>query len=174
MRCFRPCTAAVRTSVALTLLAGLPALAADLPGASSPNPLLTTGNRQTPVLTQPLGTVLPADQAFVLSVLPEANHDIVLVWDIHSGHYLYQDSLKISTGDGRLLTPSLPAAAETSDEFFGTVAVYYERLQLRLPASATGAAAGSSIELLLGYQGCAKDLYCYPPQQRSVTLSFPD
>jgi len=166
MRCFRPCTAAVCTSIALTLLAGLPALAADLPGAPPPNSLLTAGSSQN--------QVLPADQAFVLSVLPEANHDIVLVWDIHSGHYLYQDSLQLLTGDGRQLMPDIPAAAETSDEFFGTVAVYYDRLQLRLPASQTGAAAGSSIELLLGYQGCAKDLYCYPPQQRSVTLSFPE
>lgn len=172
MHCFRSDTAAVRALLVL-LLTSVPVLAADLPTTNT-NPLLNTGNNQSPALSQPASKVLPPDQAFVLTVLPEANHDIVLLWDIHDGHYLYQDSLQISTADGTILTPELPVAVATSDEFFGAVAVYFERLQLRVPASQSGAAAGKTTELQLVYQGCAKDLYCYPPQQRTVSLQFPD
>lgn len=172
MRGFRPASAVPGTCLVL-LLAALPTLAADLP-LVDPGPLLGTGGNQSPALTQPAGKVLPPDQAFVLTVLPEANHDIVLHWDIHTGHYLYRDSLQVSTADGTVLTPELPPTVGTTDEFFGTVEVYFERLQLRVPASQSGAAPGKTTELLLVYQGCAKDLYCYPPQQRAVSLQFPD
>lgn len=172
MRSCHPVSAALGTCLVL-LVAALPTLAADLP-LVDPGPLLGTGGNQSSGLTQPAGRILPPDQAFMLTVLPEANHDIVLLWDIHTGHYLYRNSLQVSTADGTILSPELPPAVATTDEFFGTVEVYFERLQLRVPASQSGAAAGKTTELLLVYQGCAKDLYCYPPQERVVSLQFPD
>lgn len=169
MRCFRPCTAAAL----LALLALLPAslyAQAELPApATNPfanTPLLNTGAARP--------AVLPADEAFVLSAITEADHDIVLLWDIHSGHYLYHKSLQISTANGTALAPVLPEAVAITDEYFGEVDVYYDKLLLTLPATQTGAHAGATVELRLVYQGCAEDLYCYPPQQKTVTLTFPD
>lgn len=169
MRCFRPCTAAVILALLALLPASQLAQAADLPAPANPfagTPLLNTGAARP--------AVLPADEAFVLSAITEADHDIVLLWDIHSGHYLYHKSLQVSTANGTALTPALPEAVAITDEYFGAVDVYYDRLLLTLPAAQTGARAGATVELQLVYQGCAQDLYCYPPQQKTVTLTFPD
>lgn len=166
MRCRSSCTAAVITALLALLPASLHAQAPEPPNPLANTPLLSTG--------APRPAVLPADDAFVLSAFTEADHDIVLLWDIHTGHYLYQKSLQVSTATGAALAPTLPDAVPITDEYFGAVDVYYDRLLLTLPATQTGARAGATVELLLVYQGCAQDLYCYPPQQKTVTLTFPD
>jgi len=167
MRCLRPCTAAV---ILAMLPASLQAQAADLPAPTANpfanTPLLNTGAARP--------SVLPVDEAFVLSAFTEADHGIMLLWDIQSHHYLYHKSLQISTAAGTALTPELPEAVAITDEYFGAVDVYFDKLLLTLPASQTGARAGATVELLLVYQGCAQDLYCYPPQQKTITLTFPD
>lgn len=152
----------------------LPGFAAEATPLASPALNTTPLLSQSPALASP-GSILPVDQAFVLNAFVEADRDIVLVWDIHSGYYLYRKSLSVVTAAGAPLTNlELPAAEEITDEFFGAVAIYRERLLVKIPLGLLDLQPGRSVELQLEYQGCAEDLYCYPPVQKIVTLALPD
>jgi thiol:disulfide interchange protein DsbD len=150
----------------------LPAAAADLPLV----PADTGLNTGTPALRSSNSTadILPADVAFRLQVIPQADSSLMLMWEMPERFYLYRKSLQVETADGRVLELELPAATPITDEFFGETEVYFDRLLARIPAQRLQAAKGAKLELLLGYQGCAQDLYCYPPQQKAVNLTLPD
>lgn len=121
----------------------------------SANPLLA-GNAQQ-------AEFLPAEQAFDLSVEPQANGETLLRWDIAPGYYLYQHRLQFS-GLPAGVEPELPAGLPYNDEFFGDSQIYRERLELILPAGNTG-------NVQIGWQGCADAGLCYPPQTQQLDLS---
>ncbi|HEY0961936.1 MAG TPA: protein-disulfide reductase DsbD N-terminal domain-containing protein [Pseudomonadales bacterium] len=161
----------MRASVAvlasfLTGLAGV-AHAAELATGT----LLDSG----PSLTRASGGgALPADEAFALSTVVEADGDVILLWEMPPSYYLYRKSLQLAHGDHDLLPAlELPDGTQVSDEFFGESEVYFERLLARLPADAVDAAAGATLDLQLSYQGCREDVYCYPPQQKVVSVTLP-
>lgn len=144
------------------LSAGAESESLAAPGALFPGP--------SPVLS---GTeVLPAGQAFPLQVLVELPDTLVVMWEIREGYYLYRKSLDfVETGEGGVLgAPGMPAGVEITDEFFGDVEVYYDRLLVRIPFTTP---APEKMELTINYQGCAEVGYCYPPQQKMVTVEFP-
>lgn len=120
----------------------------------SANPLLADNAPQAEFLT--------VEQAFDLSVEPQANGNTLLRWDIAPGYYLYQHRLQFS-GLPAGVEPELPPGLAYSDEYFGDSQIYRERLDLILPAS-----SGS---IRLGWQGCADAGLCYPPQTRQIDLS---
>ena len=148
--------------------------AADLPQTySDVSPAADNALNQGPVL-QTNSKVLPADSAFALTSFIEADTGIALKWEMPSGYYLYQKSLVVENVDGTPLSLELPAAEKITDEFFGEVFVYYNSLLLRLPFNALNARPGTTVDLLLSYQGCAEDLYCYPLVQKALTLKLPE
>ena len=55
----------------------------------------------------------------------------------------------------------LPEGLAKTDQFFGEVTVYYDRvsIDLSLPPAHRGKT------LILHYQGCAEWGFCYPPQR---------
>ena len=128
-----------------------------------------------PALTPPLASqAKPADEAFALTTAVEADGDLMLVWEIQPAFYLYRKSLKLEHAGVDLLPAlELPEAEQVTDEFFGESEVYFERLLARLPAAALNATAGTTLELQLTYQGCLEDIYCYPPQYKTVSVSLP-
>lgn len=155
----------------LVLAADLPTAYADsVPGADnalSQKPLLQTNNK-----------VLPVDAAFALTTFIEADSgkggpSIVLRWEMPPAHYLYQKSLVVTHANGTPISLELPEAKKITDEFFGEVAVYYTNVLVRLPFAALNAKPGTTVELLLTYQGCAEALYCYPPEQKALKLNIP-
>ncbi|MGV3593161.1 MAG: protein-disulfide reductase DsbD domain-containing protein [Gammaproteobacteria bacterium] len=152
------------------LLVGLagPAHAAELSTGTS----LDTGPAALPRASA--GGALPADEAFALNTVVEADGDIMLVWEMPPTYYLYRKSLRIEQ-EGRDLLPALelPDGMHVTDEFFGESEVYFERLLARLPADALEAEPGATLELQLSYQGCREDVYCYPPQQKLVSITLP-
>lgn len=154
---------------ALLLVAGSGCVhAADLPPSGS---LLNA----SPALQAQGQTSLPsADAAFPLTAQVETDGSITLLWTLAPRFYLYQKSLSVTQADGTELPLELPAATHLTDEFFGDVAVYFDRLLARVPAAALNAPPGASLELQLGYQGCAQDQYCYPPQAKTLSLQLPD
>jgi thiol:disulfide interchange protein len=120
---------------------------------------------------KPLTSALPADSAFTLSALIELPDTIVLMWEIEEGYYLYRKSLSFSETISSRTEPALiPDGIHITDEFFGEVEVYYDRLLVRIPFHSEGS---SDIELQLSYQGCAEIGYCYPMQQKIVALEIP-
>lgn len=157
-------------AVLASLLAGI-AVTAHAAELSTTNPL----NTGTSTLTRSGGGgALPADEAFALNTVVEADGDVILVWEMPPSYYLYRKSLQLAQ-DGRDLLPALelPDGAHVTDEFFGDSEVYFERLLARLPAGSLDAAAGDTVELQLTYQGCRDNVYCYPPQHTLVSVMLP-
>ncbi|HWK54451.1 MAG TPA: protein-disulfide reductase DsbD N-terminal domain-containing protein [Hyphomicrobiales bacterium] len=160
-------------------------------------PLLLTSSglpAQSPLQTQPGGFgvpaegskslvpgVLPAAQAFALSAFVEADTDIALLWEMPPAYYLYRKSLMLELADGSPLEDYiLPNGVTVEDEFFGASEVYFDRLLLRLPLNAVPRSAfvtnpdgARTLELMVSYQGCAEEKYCYPPQHAPLTLELP-
>ncbi|MBT9529933.1 MAG: thiol:disulfide interchange protein, partial [Pseudomonas sp.] len=121
----------------------------------SASPLLAGNSQQA--------DFLPAEQAFDISVEPQANGETLLRWDIAPGYYLYQHRLQFS-GLPAGVKPELPPGLPYNDEFFGDSQIYRDRLELILPAGNTG-------EVQVGWQGCADAGLCYPPQIRLLDLT---
>ena len=167
---------AVRSRLAAAIILGNCTLlqAADLPQTfSDVPPVAQNPLGQSPVL-QTNTKVLPVDSAFALTTFIEADTGIVLRWEMPPGYYLYQKSLVVENSSATPLSLELPEASKITDEFFGEVAVYYNNLLLRLPFAELNAKPGTTVDLLLTYQGCAETLYCYPPEQKALTLKLPD
>jgi thiol:disulfide interchange protein len=156
-------------------LATAPAWSADLPLPLPPEPklpALNTPTLGTPQRLESAADVVPADVAFHVVAFPEVDGSIALSWELTPGVYLYRKSLSAENAfDGAALPLDLPMGENISDEFFGESEVYFERLVAHIPA--LKAAPGTELELTLLYQGCMKDIYCYPPAQKTVKVTLP-
>jgi len=140
------------------------------PGAWGQNNPFSNPGSKLPVMGS---SVLPVDEAFSLQTFIETPDQVVLVWDIQKGYYLYRESITAVTTDNTSLDiGELPFGKTHSDEFFGEVDVYYDRLIHRIPMNALPA-QDDMIKFTLMYQGCAEDKYCYPIQEKSVVLELP-
>jgi thiol:disulfide interchange protein len=167
----------VRHTVAAAIILGNCTLlqAADLPQTySDASPVADNALKQRPAALQTNSKVLPVDSAFALTSFVEADTSIVVKWEMPPGYYLYQKSLVVENAEGTTISLALPEAAKITDEFFGEVAVYFNSLLLHLPFTTLNVKPGATVELLLTYQGCAEALYCYPPEQKALTLTLPE
>lgn len=140
------------------------------------NPFTAPALTQTNILnTDVSAAILPVDSAFALTALIEANTNIVLMWNMPPGYYLYKKSLVVETSaNTQPLTLTLSVGVTLSDEFFGDVEVYFDKLLLSLPLSQFDPTENGTIDLLVTYQGCAEKLYCYPLMQKNVSLMLPN
>lgn len=117
---------------------------------------------------------LQPEQAFRISGAADGPEAVRVRWEIADGYYMYQskfgfraDAAGISTG-----TPSLPAAQTKEDEFFGTVQIYRDSVEIRVPlVRSTGAEDVLTLEATS--QGCADAGLCYPPQRQRILLELP-
>ena len=111
-------------------------------------------------------TFLEPEQAFQLSVAPGGAPGAVrLDWTIAPGYYLYRDRLTVAAaGAGIVGKVVRPPGERKDDPNFGPVEVYHDRVTLEVDAK--GASA-----LEVGWQGCADEGLCYPPQHETVALA---
>lgn len=154
-----------------------PAQAAPLRPQSSPDLSSQGANatQQRPALvtSNPVNQVLPADSAFVLGVrLHDEASRATLHWDIAPGYYLYRKSIRLGSASADMAPLELPSGTAIEDEFFGAVEVYYERLEIDADTAGLVGKDGSLL-LVVEYQGCAEDRYCYPPQRKELLLAQP-
>lgn len=134
---------------------------------------LQPANRPALLTSNPVNQVLPADSAFSLQVrLLDDATQVVLHWDIAPGYYLYRKSLKLGSAAQASLPLALPPGEAIMDEFFGAVDVYYKQLDLTAP-TADATASDGTLLLVIEYQGCATDRYCYPPIRKELLLAQP-
>ncbi|MCO5155665.1 MAG: protein-disulfide reductase DsbD N-terminal domain-containing protein [Aquamicrobium sp.] len=107
--------------------------------------------------------LLPAEEAFRLSVRREAGGVLVFRWDIAQGHYLYRERFEArDAGTGApLALDTGPGFMEEADANFGPSEVYYGEAVARLTP-------GEAARVNLVSQGCRKNEICYPPV--SVTV----
>ena len=145
--------------------------ASQLPIATQSSDVVASPNAP-PKLGTLANEVMPVGEAFKLITVIEGQDNLLLSWTIESGYYLYRDKLELLNASGETITATLPEAEAITDEFFGATSIYQDSLAIRLPLQSLQIVDGR-LTLGLQYQGCAKDRYCYPPQQRTVELTLP-
>ncbi|WP_084717419.1 protein-disulfide reductase DsbD [Vibrio rhizosphaerae] len=106
------------------------------------------------------------DQAFPFLAYQQGNQ-LTLSWDIKPGYYLYQHKLNFDPQQVRILSTHMHQGESHHDEFFGDVNIYNTPLQITLEL----ADAGKNAEIQVGYQGCAEQGFCYPPEVRTVPIA---
>ncbi|MBG7601351.1 MAG: protein-disulfide reductase DsbD [Gammaproteobacteria bacterium] len=121
--------------------------------------------------------ILPVNEAFKLGSIVEDGNSVKLIWDIADGIYMYADKIKLSVeGDAQLGDYKLPdpeiVRGLTPEGEEGDIAVYHGRLNVDVPLLRSVKDA-ASITLHAGYQGCAEQGICYPPQKVAMQLELP-
>lgn len=143
--------------------------------ACAPSPLLGLGWLLALLWIQPTqADFLKPQEAFQPELEAVAPDRLLLRWRIAKGYYLYRDTL-----GGRSLTPGIdlgvpawPEALTKDDEFFGTVAIYRDRVEIPLTLE-RAPGAGDTLSLELDYQGCADAGFCYPPEHARLEIPLP-
>ncbi len=122
----------------------------------------------------PFGDFLPVEQAFQVDARGLDARTVSVRWVAAPEYYLYRDKFRYtSLTDGVTLgTPALPDGKMKTDEFFGTVEVYYGEVEAIIPVTRAGDDR-LDITLELAYQGCADAGLCYPPDTRTITVRLP-
>lgn len=118
--------------------------------------------------------LLPPEQAFALKVTALDAVTLRAEWNVAKGYYLYKERFSFSTNTPgvTLGTPKFPAGKIKQDEFFGRVETFAGRTVIDIPVIRT-AAAPSSLDLIVGSQGCAEIGVCYPPQRNTIKVTLP-
>jgi thiol:disulfide interchange protein DsbD len=118
--------------------------------------------------------LMPADKAFTPSVKAIATDKIEVSWLIADGYYLYRKKIHITseTDNIKLGDPDLPSGGKIHDENFGDSIIYRDQLKITVPI--TNNKSLSTLKIQLNYQGCADIGVCYPPQNKTFTVTIPN
>ena len=117
---------------------------------------------------------LPVEQAFPVTATADGPNAARVHWEVANGYYLYRAKLRfISRTPGVVAgKPELPAAETKHDAFFGEVPIYHGPLEVVLPIE-RAAGSGDSLDLEVGFQGCADAGFCYPPHRQVLKVALP-
>jgi thiol:disulfide interchange protein DsbD len=117
-------------------------------------------------------TFLPPEQAFGLELSARDSHTVLASFRVTPGYYLYRNKTTFAATDSKttLGTPQFPAGESKNDPNFGTTEVYHHSFQVEIPV--TQADLTQPLTLNATYQGCSEDGLCYPPIEKSLTVSL--
>ena len=118
----------------------------------------------------------PADEVFVPAADVDESGDLRVTWSIDGCCYLYQKRTTIEVAGEGVAAATEPAFSEGidyEDEFFGASVIHRRTLDATVPLEIDAERAGGSMEVTLGWQGCADIGVCYPPQSRTLEVALP-
>lgn len=145
----------------LLLLCVLPAFAGLFDSRPAPLPGSAVLNNSS--------DFLPVSEAFRPSLVEADGQRLKLRFVNADGYYLYRHRLSVaSEPPGLLGEPVLPPGKAKHDEYFGDVEVYYGVVDFEVPLNNP---QGQPFTLLLGYQGCADQGLCYPPETAHLPVT---
>ncbi|MBT8419280.1 MAG: protein-disulfide reductase DsbD N-terminal domain-containing protein [Gammaproteobacteria bacterium] len=149
------------------------------------------------------GEFLPPDEAFSPPHIEiETHNSFAIRWRVADGYYLYQDRFRFKLAQSRgikLGHPEIPRGMDKDlGDGFGPMAVLQGNVAVTLPiifrdddvarrtpedgeqgkssdSSPTGATPEriTTLEITVGYQGCAEAGFCYPPITKNLRVEFP-
>jgi len=117
-------------------------------------------------------TPLPTDTAFHLSVKNASTDHVALHWDIANGYHLYQDRFRFEfqhKSDAKIGQLAMPVGITKEDNILGKYQIYRKSLDLILPLSEVN---NPKLDLLVSYQGCSDNNFCYPPVTKKISLDL--
>lgn len=115
--------------------------------------------------------LLPVEEAFAMSTeMAPDGRSAQIEWRIADGYYLYRHAFDFQAvdDDTTLGAPQIPSGESYSDEFFGDVEIYRERVRVTIPVEQLP--AQGPLELRVAFQGCADLGVCYPPQREQIRI----
>ncbi len=119
---------------------------------------------------------LTSEQAFALGQPALAGDKLTIQWVVAPDHYLYKDKFLVKVFDPQGVTvgePELPSGEVKQDEFFGKIEAIHDLAAIQLPVKRTEAGKAGSFVLELGWQGCAENVLCYPPELKAFKVTLP-
>jgi thiol:disulfide interchange protein DsbD len=127
---------------------------------------LSVVDKITPISDEPL----PADQAFVLSVVATDANTLLATWIIHEEYYLYHDKFFIDIKGAEFDTIVFPKGKIKDDPLFGKVQIHKGRLAVEIPLKNIQT---QQITFTARYQGCWLGGICYPPLEEITNIVLP-
>ena len=131
--------------------------------------LFQTASYASPSIPTADPEFLSPDDAFKVSLSYPSNDQLIVTWDIEKNYYLYVGMIDFSlvgANDNNIIEVKLPKGIKKTDEFFGEVDIYKDRIS----ADVTFAKPIDKLELQVMYQGCAEAGLCYPPIKKTYNL----
>lgn len=103
---------------------------------------------------------LDEDEAFKVSFFLHPDH-LEVSWQIAKDHYLYIEKISVLNEMQEMIEFSFSEKQITivKDLFFGETSIAKEFFSLDIPYNEND---GDSMQVIINYQGCKKDTYCYP------------
>jgi len=118
---------------------------------------------------------LPPDEAFRFHAEAVDASTIRAEWTLAPGYYLYRHRVRFESGTEGITLGEipLPKGKEKTDEFFGDIETYYQKLAVEIPIERSPGSPDTLI-LIAHSQGCSEPLgLCYPPHEQQVTITLP-
>ncbi len=104
---------------------------------------------------------LPKAEAFKLSVIANANHEISVNWQIKPNYYLYAEKLRFKLVPEEPYTVKLPASESKQDPVLGTVEVYSGNFTIPMQVNTQQ----DDVKLEVAYQGCSREGFLLSAEQ---------
>jgi thiol:disulfide interchange protein DsbD len=117
--------------------------------------------------------LLPVDEAFAAEISEVTNGEFKLKFKIADKYYLYKHAFKFPNEDNPVWFEQaiIPAGKKKVDEFFGEVETYRHEVEITIPYQNGNLV--ESTDFTFKYQGCADAGICYPPQKKTLKVTFP-
>jgi thioredoxin:protein disulfide reductase len=117
--------------------------------------------------------LLLPDEAFEFKAELKHQDMLVLSWAIADGYYLYRHKFKfVSLTPGlEVGEPYFPAGQTKKDDFFGTVQIYRNQIDARLPVLHHQTKIDNLV-FAVTFQGCADAGICYMPILKTIRFNL--
>ena len=100
--------------------------------------------------------ILPADEAFKLSVNKHSENRIILRWDMKENCFLYKDKFNIYSETESIESIKITGNPnQINDIYFGEVVVYFNSVSQEIKLK------NENTKLNVSYQGCNEKGFCY-------------
>lgn len=113
--------------------------------------------------------VLPVDQVFQVSVQHLNNKTLKAHWTIKPGYYLYKSKIHFETSPISISSVTFPKGIIKHNEFIGSYEVYQSHIVTLLKFA--NPLPEKNLNMVVHYQGCAVEGFCYPPVVKHITLT---